>query len=445
MANHPEHTVFTQSVTQTPTPLIQQVIDNWQHYDGELKLALTVDELTRVNSFVAREFHRLYPDYELPEVNPYLQNGITVYADDGRGGITACVNISFGGELGFPEGRYFTRFLSGCKKPGENCLQVGRFAIKRGGSVHFVRAFMQLFYLIARWLGRDMVLGVIPAARKSLHCDRFGARVVDSDVVPVFGGDSRFLPIVWDFRDLSDVFYRFIGEPRCRMLKQKENPRRKKHQWDSYARVYASVQTSFQHSLLEDAARFMQGRVLDVDCGTAKIIPLIAEQPHIQSYTGIDESEEMLFYADALITAYQNDHQSFTTWCGSLDALTDQSFDAAVSLNGYFSWPDAVAMLSQIYCHLSPDSIFVIATPNASLTRRKMEALDKEAAKDLQFHPHYQEFKNLNLQLVDNPDARFVDMDTLVGELRHVGFKIVECHQQHYLGGMNFVVALKTD
>jgi len=39
--------------------------------------------------------------------------------------------------------------------------------------------------------------------------------------------------------------------------------------------------------------------------------------------------------------------------------------------------------------------------------------------------------------------ARFISMNELVKDCQSAGFKIIECHQRHYLGGVNFLVLKK--
>jgi len=49
------------------------------------------------------------------------------------------------------------------------------------------------------------------------------------------------------------------------------------------------------------------------------------------------------------------------------------------------------------------------------------------------------------LQLAGNTQANFIEMDELISLVQEVGFMVQECHQNHFLGGLNFLVLKKSD
>jgi len=65
-------------------------------------------------------------------------------------------------------------------------------------------------------------------------------------------------------------------------------------EWEKYARLHASVTTSFQLAVYKEACKYLSGDIVDCGCGTAKIAPLLAEDRKVTSYIGIDFAEEMV-------------------------------------------------------------------------------------------------------------------------------------------------------
>lgn len=204
--------------------------------------------------------------------------------------------------------------------------------------------------------------------------------------------------------------------------------------WNRYAHAHAAVTTSFQWALFRDAAEWLQGDVLDCGCGTARLAPLLADRPDVTSYTGVDLAPEMVEVARWIVSRL--DRKRFAIEHTAIERVTGE-YSSAVSIHSYYTWPDPLAVLSHIQRVLRPNGRFVLATPNASLD---MERLLRESSKELLAHPNFDEFTYLNLELAHSPAAHFIGMDTLVEQVRAVGFRVVECHQRHYLGGVNLLL-----
>lgn len=211
----------------------------------------------------------------------------------------------------------------------------------------------------------------------------------------------------------------------------------KKSTWNEYARPHLSVLTSMQWSLFTEAADYLTGDVVDCGCGTAKLAPLLAGKNTVKSYTGVDYSPDMVNMAQWVISKL-----SVTSFNIIQDKIENISgtFSSAVSIHSYYTWPNTIDVLSSIYRMLFAGSYFVLITPNEHLD---IMQLLTEAEKELLGHPDFAAFRQLNLLLSANRDAKFVSMDVLVDEARSVGFKVMECHQKHYLGGVNFLVLKK--
>lgn len=211
-------------------------------------------------------------------------------------------------------------------------------------------------------------------------------------------------------------------------------------EWENYARLHASVTTSFQLAVYNESCKYLSGDIVDCGCGTAKIAPLLANNKKVTSYTGIDFAEEMVAVSKWVLDKLKQ--ESFSIEHSKIEDLKGKEgfFNSGVSIQSYYSWPDPLLVLSHIYKILTKDGIFVLITPNQSLS---IEKLINKAEKELIAHPDFDAFKEYNLQLAENTQANFIAMDGLTSQVQQVGFKIQECHQNHFLGGLNFLVLKK--
>lgn len=208
-------------------------------------------------------------------------------------------------------------------------------------------------------------------------------------------------------------------------------------EWEHYARLHASVTTSVQLALYRDACHYLSGSVADCGCGSAKIAPLLADNSQVTAYTGIDYAQEMVAVAQQVVQTLHR--PSFKVLHHKIEEVEGR-FDSAVSIHSYYSWPDPLLTLKHIAAMLAEGGKFVLATPNQYLCMAK---LLREAEKELVAHPDFDAFRRYNLQLASKPLANFISMDGLVKHAQAAGFGLVECHQRHFGGGVNFLVLQK--
>ncbi len=210
------------------------------------------------------------------------------------------------------------------------------------------------------------------------------------------------------------------------------------NEWDVYAQLFATVTTSMQLKVYEEACSYLYGNVVDCGCGVGKLAPFLAEKQDVKSYTGIDYSKEMINIARWIIKKLRHSNLSVTH--SKIEDVSGKQFSSAVSIQSYYSWPQPLETLQSIFNLLGHNGIFVLATPNQSLP---LDKLAKDAEQELIAHPDFEAYRDFNLKLAGNPQANFVEMDELIRQVRHVGFKVQECHQHHFRGGLNFIVLRK--
>ena len=208
-------------------------------------------------------------------------------------------------------------------------------------------------------------------------------------------------------------------------------------EWESYARLHASVTTTVQLALYREACSHLFGSVVDCGCGSAKIAPLLVDNERVTAYTGVDYAQEMVTVARQVVKTLQR--PAFGIQHCLIEEVQAQ-FSSAVSIQSYYAWPEPVKTLQHIFNMLASNAVFVLATPNEKLC---LEKLLYDAEKELVAHPDFMAFKRYNLQLAHNPQANFISMDGLIKQTQDAGFRVMECHQRHFGGGINFLVLHK--
>lgn len=209
-------------------------------------------------------------------------------------------------------------------------------------------------------------------------------------------------------------------------------------EWDNYAELFASVTTSMQVAVYKEACLHLSGAIVDCGCGSAKIAPFLAANKSVFSYTGIDLSETMVQIAQGILQKVN--HPRFTVQQSSIESVHVEGFTSGVSVQSYYSWTKPERVLQAIHSMLVPQAVFVLATPNKQLP---VDTLAREAEQELLAHPNFGAYRAYNLQLVTSPNAHFIDIDDLIGQVRQVGFQVQEAHQRHFRGGLNFLVLTK--
>jgi len=99
--------------------------------------------------------------------------------------------------------------------------------------------------------------------------------------------------------------------------------------------------------------------LLDIGCGTGRLLEAAARRWHETQFTGIDISEKMI--AEAL-RKHQGDPQfNFKQGDASALPVEDASFDAAFSTMSFHHWVDQTSGIRETARALRPGGLFVLA------------------------------------------------------------------------------------
>lgn len=397
-----------------------------------IKVITAISDELRVCNFLKDGYQPLFPAIHLNEAVINTDTSVCLYTEDEVGVITSTASISWlNGEI-VPE--VWMEEVALNNKNNDVTLQVGRFYIGSVKEQSLLKLYFKCFVELADTLGISTITGLVKGKDLRLHEARFKADVLVRSTQLTFGSEHEFALVQWRLNSLDRRFYNWLG------MVQDTNPETFTAQdWNDYARVFASVQTQVQRELQQEAVKYLKGSVGDFGCGCAKVGWLLSDSEMIDSYIGIDASIEMINIARESIKEIEPINEQ-SVHHGFIEDYNLTSFDTAVSLNSYYSWPNPLATLKHIYNLIEEGGTFVLATPSKKLD---LILLDKQAKKELIGHPDYKKFREHNLKLINNKDANLVEMSELITQVQSVGFKIEACHQEYYCGGLNFLVLSK--
>ena len=397
-----------------------------------IKVVTAMSDELRVCNFLKGIYQPLFPAIQVNERVINTDTSVCLFTEDAVGVITSTVSISWlSGEI-VPE--VWMEKAALINKNNDVTLQVGRFYIGGVKGQSSLKLYFKCFVELANALGISTITGLVKSKDVRLHETRFKADILVRNTQLTFGSEHEFALVQWRLNSLDSRFYNWLGGV------QYTNPETFTAQdWDDYARPFASLQTQVQRELQQEAVKYLKGRVGDFGCGCAKVGWLLSDNEMIESYIGIDASIEMINIARESIKEIepinaQSAHHGF------IEDYNLTSFDSAVSLNSYYSWPNPLATLKHIYNLIELGGTFILATPNKNLD---LILLDKQAKKELIGNPFYNKFREYNLMLINERDANLVEMTELIKQVQSVGFKVEACHQEFYCGGLNFLVLSK--
>lgn len=409
----------------------------WASINSAIKLATSNDSKARLRHFIRKEYPNHLPELADVERDLFFEKSFNFYTEDSKGNVTSTVSLVMDNPNGLPEEELFSTDIASYRNNGMKCIQIGRFINTEQDENKTLKEYFRLFYLFSRQLGFDILLGLVKQKDMAFHRRKTSGKILNQDTGISFGSGHIFGTALWDLNDLDDNFFRWVGEQPIASPGAK-NQSYSASDWNPYARVFGSVQTRVQHELQHAAVKPLHGDVVDCGSGCSKLAGLLSDRTDISGYVGIDCSEQMIELANWYIGQFEK--PNYSTFLGRIEDFHERLFDSAVSLNSFYAWPNPKEVLSHIYDLLKPGGTFVLGTLNPALDLFK---IDKEERKELIFHPDYQEFREHNLSIVENDAGNYLEMDDLVELLRSVGFKLMSCHQEFYLGGLNFVVMKK--
>ena len=418
-----------------------------------LQIATSKEQLRRIETFRETIFGALYPGMQNFQNDAHDATSLILFSENESGDINGTVRIVFDRKLGLPADEYARKQLDRLRNNHLRLAELSRFAIsaearKKG----LVKHYYQAVYSLCAANAIDAMIIIIQQKSVAFHKKRIGAKMLMEDIGYHYGRDDlQFSCMSWSIHKTRHAFFKWTGlddTQRRSALQNKQQAQNDKNaaiveqDWNEYARVFASVLSPLQRDVYLEVCHYVQGKVLDLGCGPARLAAFLADKPEISHYTGIDYARSMVMLAQQTLKKLAKPR--FNVYQSSIEAFAakkqENRFDAVVSLQNYYAWEHPQQTLHSINSLLKAGGQLVIATVNSNYDQTKLFA---DAEKDLMWHPDFAAFKRLNRQLANKPETRFVGLDTLIRQLQQAGFETEMAHCRHFLGGLNFVVCSK--
>jgi SAM-dependent methyltransferase len=412
-----------------------------KHLDLDIKLAVTQDDINEVKAFRGKYYRVIYPVTYAMKSDPYYNNSYHFYYTNEHGRILGTVTIALDCSEGLPSENIISEDIFEFRKNNLICAEVGRFLVaKHSEHEEIKKRFYRFFYLFSQAIGIDVIVAMFKENDIHFLENIIGSKILCKNTKQSFGSKNYYASVAWVLEQTNDNFYLWANFNQKNSINiRPKNVIFDVNDWDEYAKVFSSVQTSFQRDIQQAAIPHLSGEVADFGCGSAKLAPFLASISSVSGYTGIDYSEAMTKVASWIINQFP--HNNFTVVKGKIEEYQDKKFDSGVSINSYQSWPEPIVTLKHIYSLLKKGAKFTLASPN---NNQNILNLAKEVDKELIAHPDYARFKELNISLASNTNGNFISMNTLLQQVQSVGFEVIYCHQEYYLGGLNFIVMKRT-
>lgn len=396
--------------------------------DG-VKLVQTDDELQAVIEYRTNYYQDDTEAVRAFHNDDLDQYGYVLYTPASDGGLSSTVRLLLDGQHGFPEESILPESVHTMRKEGKKIAELSRLLITEGNNYPRLIQYYELVYQIARADGIDTVLVVMKQKHFSSHKKTMAVSILSNDMGLSWDEEQAELCLVaWDINASQPKFERLIA-------RNKQVPF-EVEQWDDYSQYHLGLMVSIQNEVYTQVASRVRGRVLDVGCGSGRIMGYMQDAPLVDSYTGVDLSEKMLEQAQWLKEKLGYD-EAMLKHCG-IDKIAGK-YDSIVSINSYYSWPEPEAILSAIYKRLRSNGLFILATPSRDFDVEKLSRLVK---RETLGHPYHDKFLSINEGIASQ--AHHGPLDALVGQVRKIGFKVKVAHSNFFLGGLSYLELTKS-
>ena len=418
---YPDPVVLTTLVK--PRSIVEQVE---QVLPQGFHLAKSNEELERISAF-----KKSYYTAERPNVKAFHDDGLdaysyVIYGTNSYGELTSTSRLLLDCGQGFPEEELLPESVAHMRHDNKKLAELGRLLITQD-KVNGLRTHYRLTHAIANILGIDYVLIVMKQQHIASHRKMMAIEVLSMEMGLSWDEEQAPLCLIaWDVKGAQPKFQQWV--------KPKQNAFAPK-QWDDYSHSHLSAYLSVQKEVYQHIAQRMSGRVLDLGCGTGRVMAYLQDNPLVESYTGVDASAAMIQQASWLKTQLGFDKASLI----NADILGIQGlFDSIFSIHSFYSWSEQDQLLHHIRGLLTVEGIFTLVTPNASFNEERLAHLAKQ---ELLGHPHYETFMAINYAIAASAKAqgRYITLDKLIEQVKRAGFEVKTAHNQFFLGGASYL------
>lgn len=389
-------------------------------------LAKTQTELANVIAF-----KKSYYMADRENVRAFHDDGLdgyayVIYGTNDRGEITSTSRLLLDHGQGFPEEDSLPESVTLLRNNGKQLAELGRLLITddKGNNL---RIHYKLTQAIALILGIDIVLIVMKQRNIPSHKKMMAVEVLSMTMGQSWDEEQAPLCLIaWDVKAPQPKFQHWIQRDKTVFPTQK---------WDNYSTSHLSAYLSIQKEVYQHIANRVQGHVLDLGCGTGRVMVYLQDNTQVTSYTGVDASTAMIRQATWLKAQLHFDKAQLVH---SDIAAVQGEYDAVFSVHSYYSWSEPDKLLRHIHTLLAAHGTFILVTPNDTFDEGRLAHL---AQQELLGHPDYEDFMAINYAIAATAKAEklYVPLDTLIERVKLAGFRVKMAHDQFFLGGASYL------
>lgn len=392
-----------------------------------LLLAKTQLELQHI-----RKFKEGYCSDDRPGVHEFHDDGLDpysyiMYAATGQADITSTARLLLDTDAGFPEEIRLPETVRKMRAEGKRLAELGRLVITENNKLNMLRLYYKGVFEIAMVEDIDVVLIVMKQRNIPSHRKIMAVEVLSMDMGQSWDAEQGELCLVaWDVKADQPKFHQWID---------RESVHFSSREWNQYSPLHLGVMVSVQRELYQHTASRLFGNVLDLGCGSGRVMAYVQDNPQVESYTGVDISEDMIRQASWLKEQLQFDKAKLVH--AGIENMTGQ-YDSIFSIHSFYSWPNQDQFLRHIYQLLADNGLFVLVTPNDAFN---VDKLSHTVRQELTGHPYYEAFMAINYTIAMKAKAKglYVPLDNLIAQVRETGFRVKAAHDQFFLGGASYL------
>ena len=415
------------SVNEESSPaLFLDVIKASRVLPKNLKLAAAEKDLLRISLFKRNHCCGERPGVKEFHYDGYDDRSYVTYGDNEQGQIISTSRLLIDSSKGFPEDAMFPQAVSDMRQQGKKLAELGRLLVV-DDNMHQFRSHYKAAFLLGKLERVDVILIVMKRKHVSSHKKMMSVSVLANDMGYSWDEEQAELSLVaWDINAEQVKFYKWVK------LNVEEYPT---HLWDKYSPSHLGVMVSVQRDIYKNLSEIVHGDVLDVGCGSGRIMAYLQENQKLNSYCGVDASRNMIEHANWL-----KEQLSFgqAKLCESKVEDINGQYDCIISIHSYYSWSDPQTVLAHVYDLLMPTGKFLLVTPNNKFDTERLALMVRQ---ELLGHPYYEEFLTINQSIAETAKAQglYVSIDELISRVCKVGFKVKAAHDEFFLGGASYL------
>lgn len=393
---------------------------------NEVRLAQSRHELNSIIKFRKRISNNLSSEAQSFQDDNFDNKSYVLYSKDTYENIIATARILHDSEHGFPEENFISVHIEELRNSGAKIVEAGRLAIIKH-KPKLLRLYYKSVYDVAKYENVDFVIMMIKTKSISSYKRFMSINLLANNAGYSWDEEHANLSLVaWDVNAYQPKFDKWTHTQKCNYSTKG---------WNDYSRSHLGVFTSIQKEIYEHVAKKVRGNVLDVGCGSGRIMAYIGDNKNVINYTGVDLSTYMLKQANWL-----KKELCFTNAriLNTKIEYLNNKFDSIVSIHSYYAWEDKVSMLKNIYNLLKSSGNFILVTPNNNFDKEKLSHVVKQ---EILGHPYYENFININYEIakIAKQNNLYQHIDNLIEILRSIGFKVNTAHNNFFLGGASYL------